>query len=425
MSHATIAMSPAVQSLFSMMPMVAGGAAGFAVTAAALAAAKKLHSDYECAKAEFAARSWQDQLAIQAEKDHNATQASLATSFGAKFVAAGESGTSIFLRRALDELVEKVKTAGNPEIAERAAAINQEWPTEALRSYYQISDELEQALSVKEPNALIVNLQGEIAQSALDEEVRESFEKQLEKLQASGDRNSSVVNQGIDNLKNRLRREMAEQAEREHFAILEGQRRRELAGEAFAMIRAVLFASGDPDEQRRANSLLNNLGATFQKGTPTLSELEALFAKARNLFQACEKRLQEAAAHAYVAESVKDVLLNMGYSVAEVPPAVSTGDPGCLVSVDQDTGIVVSFAEDGRMLTEMVAFSANGVDPDEEAEKRVCAVVDVILEGLRDRQIDMQEKSRKKLRPGHRLRRVEKKKLQELAAAAAKARSVE
>jgi hypothetical protein len=115
----------------------------------------------------------------------------------------------------------------------------------------------------------------------------------------------------------------------------------------------------------------------------------------------------------------------MGYSVAEVPPEVSTGDPGCLVSVDQDTGIVVSFAEDGRMLTEMVAFSANGVDPDEEAEKRVCAVVDVILEGLRDRQIDMQEKSRKKLRPGHRLRRVEKKKLQELAAAAAKARSVE
>ena len=307
---------------------------------------------------------------------------------------------------------------------------------ETLQAYFGLSDQLEAAIlaSARQSgdyslvfDAIRIELDSPALAGSRHQQLKLEFEDQLVKLEAVGDRGGSVVRQGTENLKSRIRREISDQTERQVRENQERRYRRDVVAEAFALIRAVMQASDDPDERTRAAALLNQLGAAFQAGAPpTVSELEALLSKARSLFGRCEKRLEDAASHAFVAESVKDVLLTMGYQVSEVPSEIANGDPGCMVSIDNDSGVVVSLNSEGKMLTEMVAFTSAGQDPDDAAEKRVCAVVDDILAGLRSRDIPMQDKSRKKLRPGHRLRMVKKSKPQELAApTSSKARAIE
>lgn len=437
MSHATVAITPAVQSMLAtMMPVVAVGTAAFAVTAGALMAAKKLRCDFESAREEFEQRCRQDEAGMQAEANRQAFKSISASGFAAAISAGSENTTVTFLQGSLADMANRAARAGMEDVRRRAVelagAVDTADAKETLQAYFALSDQMEAAPQDDLNRGMLEALRSEIESPALaaasQAKVRKQFVGQLEKLEAVGDRNASVVRQGAENLRARVRREIADHADREQLALRERIQKRELVADAYAMLRAVLEGSGDPNECMQANGLLGDLGAAFQKGTPpTLSELEALLAKTRSLFQKCEKRLEEVAAHAYVAESVKDVLIGMGYNVSEVPAEIATRDPGCMVSIDGDSGVVVSVAPDGRMLTEMVAFSQHGVNPDEAAEKKVCAVVDDILAGLRRRDIPMEERSRKKLRPGHKLRVVKKAKTQELAAAATaqRARSIE
>jgi len=436
MSHATVAMSPAVQGLLTtMMPAVAVGAAGFAVTAGAIAAARKLRSDFECAKVEFEDRCRQDEAADIAVANQQALLAMTVSAFGASIEAAHVNTTQAFIEKSLGDLIARAQQQGLDEVSHKATELTLQIQTdstaEVLQAYFALCDQVDSVPSVNRNQSAFDALKAEISlfasSSAGQEKLHAQLQEQLAKLEAVGDRSSAVAMQGVENLKARVRREIAGRAERDAAEVAERHQKKAAVAEAYAMIRAIMQSSDDLSEQSQAEALLNQLGAAFQKGAPpTVSELEALLAKARNLFAKCEKRLEETAAHAYVADSVKDVLLNLGYQVSEVPSEIATRDPGCMVSLDGDSGVVVSVAPDGRMLTEMVAFNSNGLDPDEVAEKKVCQVVDLILEGLKKRDIEMQERSRKKLRPGHRLRMVKKAKAQELTAASqAKARSAE
>lgn len=436
MSHATVAMSPAVQSLLTtMMPAVAVGAAGFAVTAGAIAAARKLRCDFETAKVEFEDRCLQDEVADMAVANQQAMMAMTVSAFGASIEASSLNTTQAFIERSLGDLIARAEEQGLEEVSRKASELisqaKSDSSAEVLQAYFALCDQVDSVPSANRNQSAFDALKAEIslfaASSAGQERLHAQLNEQLAKLEAVGDRSSAVALQGVDNLKARVRREIAGRAERDALAVAERHQKKAAVAEAYAMIRAIMQSSDDLSEQSQAEALLNQLGAAFQKGAPpTVSELEALLAKARSLFTKCEKRLEETAAHAYVADSVKDVLLNLGYQVSEVPSEIATRDPGCMVSLDGDSGVVVSVAPDGRMLTEMVAFNSNGLDPDEVAEKKVCQVVDLILEGLKKRDIEMQERSRKKLRPGHRLRMVKKAKAQELTAATqTKARSAE
>jgi len=438
MSHATIAMSPAVQSLLALMPAVAVGTAVFGVSAGALLAAKKLRCDFEQAKSEFEMRCREDELAAQNVSQKAALRAMSASLFGAGIEAGNEHTTIAFLNRTLQDLAARARDAEQPEIAARAfelvEQVSEDSAKDILDAYFSLSDEFEAnaiaaGKSAEGIRAAFAALRLEIQSSILieNEKLQTQLEAQLAKLETAGDDNVKVAQQGLANLKSRVRREISDQQDRIAREIQDRHDRQELVAETYAMHRALIQASDDTDEVSRAHSLLSALGAAFQQGAaPQISELEALLSKTRTLYKKCEARMDEVAAHAYVADSVKDVLLNMGYAVSEVPSEIATRDPGCMVSIDGDSGVVVSVDQNGRMLTEMVAFNQSGIDPDAEAEKKVCAVVDDILAGLKQRNIDMQEKNRKKLRPGHRLRVVKKAKTEEVAAASVpKARTVE
>lgn len=441
MSHATVAVTPAVQVLINtMMPAVALGAAGFAVTAGAVMASRKLRCDYEQAKTEFEERCRQDEAAIQTDQNRQSIMSFACSAFGANIEAGTENTTITFLQQSLSDLSARAEAAGLPAFMSQSAELSQQVTAdsvaESVQSYFDLCDQFEAAILALARQSGDYGLVFEAIRSEMEspvlsgkrhEKLRMQFEEQLTKLESIGDQSSLVVQQGTENLKKRIRREISDQADRQVKEAQDRRHSRELVAEAFALIRAVIQASDDPNERNSASTLLTQLGSAFQAGAPpTTSELEALLSKARSLFAKCEKRMDESAAHAFVAESVKDVLLNMGYQVSEVPAETANGDPGCMVSIDNDSGVVVSVAPDGRMLTEMVAFTAAGQEPDEEAEKKVCAVVDEILAGLRKRDIAMQDKSRKKLRPGHRLRMVKKKPQQELVATSnKKTRAVE
>ncbi len=441
MSHATVAVTPAFQLLMNtMMPAVALGAAGFAVTAGAVMASRKLRCDYEQAKAEFEERCRQDETAITADQNRQSIMSMACTAFGTNVEAGNENTTITFLHQSLEELSTRAEAAGltgfKSQLAELSQQISADSVSACVQAYFDISDQFEAALLALarqsgDYSQIFAGIRSEMASPVLSgkrhEKLRVQFEEQLVKLESVGDQSSSVVLQGTENLKKRVRREISDQADKQTKEALDRRHSREIVAEAFALLRAVMQASDEPNERTGASTLLTQLGAAFQTGAPpTTSELEALLSKARSLFAKCEKRMDESAAHAFVAESVKDVLLTMGYEVSEVPAETANGDPGCMVSIDKDSGVVVSVAPDGRMLTEMVAFTAAGQDPDEEAERKVCTVVDEIMAGLRKRDIAMQDKSRKKLRPGHRLRMVKKKQQQEFAAASnTKTRAIE
>ena len=77
------------------------------------------------------------------------------------------------------------------------------------------------------------------------------------------------------------------------------------------------------------------------------------------LFSAGEKALQGNSFASYVSNNVSEVLLSLGYRVAQIDPEAGEADPhACVAAFDDSTGVQFNVDEAGRLTTEMVALDA-------------------------------------------------------------------
>jgi len=107
----------------------------------------------------------------------------------------------------------------------------------------------------------------------------------------------------------------------------------------------------------------------------------------------------------YVSSQVTDVLLSLGYQINHLPPERPSGSAGCVALLDSSIGVQFRVEADGRLRTEAVALTESASGSGEEVEERVCALVDQVLQSLRQRpECRVRERARRRAKSGERLR---------------------
>lgn len=389
------------------------GALGGAVASVAVKAAQKLRADYQEALSEFDARAKAAQTQRQereAEEDASMDRADRL----ANLVAAQGVGTSEdFVRASLQESVRLATRSGQQEFVQRAQALlralqERQDAAELTDDAVKLANELHVTLSemaATDERAPDLTDLFEVARAELDrveaKGQREALIQQIERLEALPSSERKVALQGLANIRDRVARLAREQAKRGK----ERERRRDIVGQAVAMMQAVMKVEEAP-ERPEALKILDALAAALAGNqAPSIDALEGFLAKSRALFEACQSRLDNEAKAAVITDSVAETLLELGYAVSMVP---DERRQSCLARMDESTGMLVHVDDAGMLRTEMVAFDPSAAQPDKEAHERVCSLVDDILDGLKRRDIKIREKSRKNFKPGEVLRVIDK-----------------
>jgi hypothetical protein len=106
-------------------------------------------------------------------------------------------------------------------------------------------------------------------------------------------------------------------------------------------------------------------------------------------------------------DQVTDVLLAMGYKVAQVAPEESSDNHALIASVGNDIGIEFHVNGKCQMGAQMVALSDDAAHAGQEHEERICHLIDQVLTTLQARQCLVRERFRSTLAPDEDLRVVE------------------
>ncbi|MEA2552596.1 MAG: hypothetical protein QOJ65_772 [Fimbriimonadaceae bacterium] len=415
MSATTISVPIVIPALYAVPALAAAGAAtaGIGMAAAAYYTSKKLKADYQCALAEFSARATaasHERTAWSAKQEGKMARAAEL----AELVAGKSSAEAsvVFLQASIAEALKWSDKPATADLHARAGELMDkleaaEKPDELAEEVLKLTAELHARLSELAATEEHAPAIGEVFASvrAEIESIRgaekEDLLAQLSRLEELSAAEKSVALQGLDNVRMKATRLIEADLKRDRDRV----RRRELAAESVAMLQAVSQVPNAP-EAGEAMATLERISAAFAAPEPpTLVALESFHAKAKTLFDTCDTRLDLATRSAVVTDSVAETLMEMGYKVSQVPSENSTG---CLVPVNESTGMVVSVDQAGQLRTEMVAFDQGAIHPDGATQDKVCSIVDDILAGLRKRDIEVKEKSRKMVKTHEAIRVVER-----------------
>ncbi len=394
---------------------------GLGLAYAATKVVQKLHADYEAALADFKRREVEAQARQHAAQVQYMQATADAESLATAMAAAGAEASQVFVAASLEQILLAAQQNEMAEIHAKAQAL-----LNALKENPNSEDLAQAAVKLTaELHTAIGKLSTTKATPAVKQlfdvarieigtlqtvEYRDSFLEQLTKLEALAVDETSVAMQGLANLRERSAKMIHAQIE----AQAEKEQRRELTGQAVAMLQA-LSKMEDAPERKEAVAMLVAIGTLFSSGTaPSINDLQGYVNKAKALFDSCTNRLELAAKSAYITDAVADTLTELGYKVSHVP---AEGNEGCLVSVAQDTGMMVMVDKEGNLKTEMVAFDNDATVPDDEMQEKVCSLVDQVFEGLRKRDIQIQEKIRRSFKKDQKLKVVEKPEVETPAAA--------
>jgi hypothetical protein len=422
MSFEVISFPQIVVSFSGLAAGAAPIAAGLGLAYGAYKLSEKLKADYQIALSEFKMR--------QAEAEHRQQEAHVmhaqaVAEATAQATAAGKEGvhtTEMFVAASLEEIL---RVATNPELAEIQAKAQ-----ELLDALYESKNAEELASEAVKLTAELHAAIGKLGATAGEPAVKQLFAvakaeidsiqvaeqrqpllEQLARLEALNTEERGVAMQGLSNLRERSGKLIQSQINSE----MEREQRRETTAHAVAMLQAIAKVPDAP-EKDEAVLLLEQIGTAYNAAhAPSISTLEGFLAKSKALFEACENRLEYAAKAAYITDSVAETLMELGYHVSHVP---AEGQEGCLVTVSEDTGMMVTVDKEGQLKTEMVAFTEQATSPDAEAQEHVCSLVDKVFEGLRKRDIQIKEKVRKSIKKDQRLKIVEKPEVETPVAAA-------
>lgn len=379
-----------------------------AVAYGAYAAVRKLHDDYQQELADFQARSLARQQEIAAGADRQAADADTAQRLiTATRVQAEVDAGAQFLHDRLCALRER-----QPELDVRIDALDAEIAQhpdalgEHLAQYYRL---LDTARTDAKPDAIaqeIDRLHEELASPLLDTAGRAQLQRQLDTLREVAVRQPSVARQGLTLLGQRIQREQQDQLTARLARAREAEALRELVAGALARLQALARHELLPEYATQGKALLTRLSMLLAQEPLPLDDIRRLAADAEALFTACDTAVQERAVSAILGDQVTEVLLSLGYDVTQVP-GVETQVDTLLASVDHDYGVELSLRGDGRVSTQMVALSQDGVHADADDQEKVCQLVDKLVAALRQRKVDIRERFRASLQPGEELRVIE------------------
>jgi len=391
---------------------VAPAAVGLGFAYGAVLAAQKLRADYQEALCELSRRQAELELNEKLWVAEHTHLAKAVLAMADTVSATGAGSAAEFVGSGLQEIVRLSSEPRLESIRERAVSLIDQLKTHAkpedfVKETIALTGELHTALNklaaggkIKPDVALMLTAIREEISAVRSEAERSPLVAQLEKLEALPPEESKVALQGIGNLKDRTGKILQTQIASEQTKL----RRREIAAESVAMLQA-LSRVPDAAEASEAIKILEQISRAFATETaPSVSTLEGFLNKAKALFESCEARLQKAAASAYVADTVAETLMEMGYSVSPVP---EEGAEACMIRLDQSTGMLVTMDAGGQLKTEMVAYDESSREPDMESQERVCSLVDDIFVALRKKDIQVKEKFRKTMKHG-KLKLVEK-----------------
>jgi len=415
--------------------LVAGGAAFGALLAASAAgyaaysALDKLRRDYEQGLTEFRQRSAEEQQQRTQLANQQIAASNLAVMLAETTnTATTENATVTFLREHAQELAQRIAEmpAPNQELLTECQSLLEDMtaaPAEMER-HFKAYDRLFTAFSAEAEHAVdatalksatasaLAILREEIASPLLDApectEVRAELLSQLATVEALAvGRQASVAGQGLTLLRQRVYRELRQQAERLQTRATEQQAIREAVSEMLAKLQAISQLTMLPASCRRAETLLGHL--RVELANPSAEHLAALQGIGKNvdaLFAACEKALHEQLLTQYVSHSVSDVLLSLGYRVAEITPEEAE-QQSYVAAFDDAVGVQFNIDGTGHLTTEMVALNAGAAEVNRDTQEKVCSMIDQVLDALKQHDYQVRERYRSHFEESETLRVVE------------------
>lgn len=299
--------------------------------------------------------------------------------------------------------------------------------TPYVADYVQLADAVAEAVAAHAPaNALSADiaalreeLQAPVFSGAEFATERIRLLRQLDALDNMAMRNPDIATQGISLLRERVRRELREQTARRRQREVGATELRAMVNDALAKLQALMAQAEQPDICDQAEALLGELAAALAGADDHRERLRELAEATDTLFEACRRTLEEHAVSAYVSEQVRDVLLSLGYQVSMVPAEDAGESPALVVPVDQHVGVSFHTDSSGHMKTAVVAFDAAHDAADAQTKPKACALVELVLTTLREREWNVRERYRITVKEGERLKVVALPKTEEQAAVAA------
>ena len=240
-------------------------------------------------------------------------------------------------------------------------------------------------------------------------ETRAALLSQLDTVAAlAAGRQAAVAGQALTLLRQRVNRELREQAARLQERASEREALRLLVSDMLAKLQAVAGLPTLPEFVQRAAALLTQLRAELaQPSADSMAALTGLQQEVDTLFSAGEKALQGALMSAYISNNVSEVLLSLGYRVAQIDPEAGAEPHACVAAFDDSTGVQFNVDEAGRLTTEMVALDARSAEVERGKQEKVCSMIDQVLEALKARDWQLRERFRSNFAEEEQLRVVE------------------
>ncbi len=393
--------------------LLGAGMAGYA----AYAMLDKLRKDYDQSLREFRTRSAEDEQQRQQLADGQMTSTNMALLLAEHTEShVTENATMTFLREHAQELAQRIAEmpAPNAELLEQCQALleNLSASPRELMKHFDAYDRLFESFTAEAKDgadtatiksataSALAILREEIASPLLAapecRETRETLLSQLDTVEtlATG-RQAAVAGQALTLLRQRINRELREQAERLQARASERQAMRELVSEMLAKLQAIAGLAMLPEFTQHAETLLGQLRAELaQPSADSLAALGQLGQQVDTLFSASEKALQGELISSYVSSNVSEVLLSLGYRVAQITPDADADPHACVAAFDEATGVQFNVDATGRLTTEMVALDANAAQVDRSKQEKVCSMIDQVLDALKQRDWQLRERYR-------------------------------
>ena len=139
-----------------------------------------------------------------------------------------------------------------------------------------------------------------------------------------------------------------------------------------ARLQAVSKLTQFPEFVQRAEALQQELRTELvHPSTENPSALQRLAQEVASLFAACEKTLGEQAYAAYISDNITDVLLSLGYRVAQIPGEDTA--QACVATIDESLGVQFNIDDQGHLNTEMVALDAGAAALEPGKQQQACS----------------------------------------------------
>ncbi len=215
-----------------------------------------------------------------------------------------------------------------------------------------------------------------------------------------------VAKQGLALLRERLYRELQQQADAQQRRLSRAEEVRTLVGEALAKLQAVIEQE-QPEFSAQATVLLERFSIALAQQPDDLATLHQLAELADQIFTGYLHFIEAQTVTSYVGDQISDVLLTLGYRVSQIAPENPAEQRAYVAEVGDDLGLAFRLDGQGQLKTELVALNEQAAGSGQAAQERICTLTDKIFAALRARDCTVRERFRSSLTPGEKLRVME------------------